>query len=356
MSAKMHELAAFVRLDSTESGPPQSFRLFKLGDNRTSKGNFTVTAESAAQCMAAAADYENDLSIDYCHAIFAENHPAPDEAGKAAGWFSLALREDGLYAENVRWTPKASKMLADREYRYTSPAFLTEKQGGKRVVVRVANVALTNIPASHGLQPLVASQRGEAAEENDMLEKLSGLLGLPEDAPEADVLSTIGGLKDQAKTLLDLLGAKDGAEAASAVGALHQNVASLVSERDLLSASVAEANSTIEALQAKVATDAKAAHDAQVKSLLDGAVASNRITPHERVTLSKKADDLEWLKEFVGKREAKAPVPVEPSTDAGMLSQMKWEELGLAKKHELKFENPALYDALRADYLARSGK
>lgn len=138
---------------SSDGKPPTRFRLFKYGDNRSTKGTVYLTAESAQKCFASWRDYGNDLSGDYNHSITNPHIESP----RASMWFSLALESDGLYAVNVKYTPSAYKAIEEKEYRYYSPYFSIETDNKNRqCVVEIINVALTNTPATKNQRPLVA--------------------------------------------------------------------------------------------------------------------------------------------------------------------------------------------------------
>lgn len=136
--------------------PPTEFRIWSYGKVRTTKGEFILTPADASAIVAAANDHGADLMIDYEHLAV---RPIDAESGKAAGWFNLEAREDGLWAVNVRWSPPATEMLRNGEYRYFSPAFSVDKK--TREIKDLLNVALTNLPATKDLQALVAARRGE---------------------------------------------------------------------------------------------------------------------------------------------------------------------------------------------------
>ena len=158
----------------TEPGaqvPPTEFRIFPFGVIDTVKGKFIFDMEAGERLIAAWKDYGNRLPIDYEHQALepVSNGPVP-----AAGWFDLELREDGLWAVNVEWTPRAVELISKKEYRYISPAFYTDEKGR---IIELINVALTNIPATKRLQPLVASRSGEIPEKKEVeMEKESAFL------------------------------------------------------------------------------------------------------------------------------------------------------------------------------------
>lgn len=135
--------------------PPTEFRIFTAGVVDTVKGEFLFDAKASKLVLAEYAEHGIDLMIDYDHAsLGAESAIDPANAGKAAGWFNIEVRGGELWAVNVRWTPPAAEALKRKEWRFMSPAFSTDKSGR---VTSLLNVALTNIPATRRLDPLVAA-------------------------------------------------------------------------------------------------------------------------------------------------------------------------------------------------------
>jgi hypothetical protein len=141
--------------------PPTEFRIFARGPVKTRKGEFVFDEIAAHRVTSEAADFGNEFPLDYAHAMFSGYAPNPAEAHKAAGWFRPSLRNGELWATAVTWTESARTYLKNREYRYISPTFEHED----RRITRLLNVALTNVPATHGLEPLMAHSLREAAHE-----------------------------------------------------------------------------------------------------------------------------------------------------------------------------------------------
>lgn len=147
---RRHKLSVLLAGDA----PPAEFRIFTAGVVDTSKGRF-VFDEAAA--LAVLSEYEaqgNTLMIDYDHASLSPAPVDPAQAGKAAGWFDLEVRGGELWAVNVRWTQPAAEALQRKEWRYMSPAFTTDADGR---ITSLMNVAITNIPATRKLEPLMAA-------------------------------------------------------------------------------------------------------------------------------------------------------------------------------------------------------
>jgi len=180
----------------TNQPPPKEFRVFKAGPNPTVFGTFTFDAKASALVMAAAQDYGNDYSVDYCHAMIDAKHAVdPAKAGKAAGWFTVELRGGELWAVNVTWTPEATAALTAREFRYISQVFNYLEDG---TISELINVALTNTPANKDLEPLMASRssRGTSravAEKpmEEMKKAMAKLAGLPETATAEEIQAAL---------------------------------------------------------------------------------------------------------------------------------------------------------------------
>uniref|UniRef100_UPI003D2730BB phage protease n=1 Tax=Pseudoalteromonas sp. TaxID=53249 RepID=UPI003D2730BB len=121
--------------------------------------------------------------FDYEHqTLHAEQNgkPAP-----ASGWFNPTDLEyvpgEGLYALNVRWTPKARDLLKNDEYRYISPVFHYNKQTGRPTKLR--HFALTNDPAVDGMDKVAVLKASKTPVNNgdkpmNAAQRLLELLGV----------------------------------------------------------------------------------------------------------------------------------------------------------------------------------
>ena len=132
---------------------PREVRLFKWGQNATTKGVFILTKESAHAALADYTAQGHALTWDYDHATFTAADP---QHRIAAGSCRLAVRDDGLWAVDIEWTAKARAAIEAGEWAFCSPAL---KFNQRREVIGVRNVALTNIPATHGATPLLLNAR-----------------------------------------------------------------------------------------------------------------------------------------------------------------------------------------------------
>lgn len=153
-----NQISSIKVLNKRRKEPPTEIRLFKFGENKTTKGVFTLTRENAEKIMEIQAEYKNKLNIDYNHAQLTSEDP---DTNISAGKYDLALKNDGLYAVNIEYTDKARNFIINNEYLYISPAFSVDKENN---IVSIINFALTNIPASYDLKELMAASKVEIQE------------------------------------------------------------------------------------------------------------------------------------------------------------------------------------------------
>lgn len=128
------------------------------------------------------------LPIDYDHAIdlaAPKGLPAP-----ASGWIkAIEARADGLWAQ-VEWTARAAAEIADKAYRYISPAFNHTAAGEVTQVLRASLVNHPNLT----LTALAAAQPSQGTGDmEELLKALRAALGLPETADRDAVLAAATG-------------------------------------------------------------------------------------------------------------------------------------------------------------------
>lgn len=137
-----------------EAGLPTAFRLFKAGENETTKGTFIFDGRAAEMVLAAAGERGVELAIDLEHLALDQESRGYDP--DARGWFQLEVRNGELWAVNVRWTPDGTRRLSEKTQRYISPAFTANDDGR---VTEIVSIALVAMPATHGTPALVAASR-----------------------------------------------------------------------------------------------------------------------------------------------------------------------------------------------------
>ena len=140
-----------------------------------------------------------DLMLDYDHQSEKATRWDASEA-RAAGWIplggdALQVREDGSVWGRPEYTPRGAAAVADREYRYISPAFLHDDEG---VIFEITSVALVNNPA-FAMRALASHEdpRPPSRQENDMklTDEALAKLGLDKGATEDQINAAIAGLE-----------------------------------------------------------------------------------------------------------------------------------------------------------------
>jgi phage I-like protein len=149
--------------------PPTEFLMIPRGKNDSENGPYIFDDLSAKCVMQGVKKRGVRVPFDYHHSMLEKKPSSYEDAGKAAGWFTPEVRKDGLWATQITWTPAAIEHFRNKEYAYFSPAFLSDKSGR---VVDLINCALTNTPATHDNEQLVAASRTfetEQQEENSAM-------------------------------------------------------------------------------------------------------------------------------------------------------------------------------------------
>lgn len=186
-----------------------------------------------------------------------------------------------------------------------------------------------------------AAVRG-ADKDNRMDKKLiAAALGLPDTATEAEVLAAIGKTSETQRELLALTGHSTAAEALAVVRGWKQGA----DQAATLSARVAE----LEASAVKRERDA----------LIEKGLADGKLTPAMQAWAE--SQSVEALSAFLAVAPRVVPLgsaqtePRPTGADAGGLRE-RWEDMKPAALHDLKFQNPELYDELYADYQRRTAR
>ncbi len=84
-----------------------------MGSIRLLKESFVLTKDNALKIVQNYKDYGNKLNFDYNHSQL--NELMSIEDGVSAGTFDSAMLDDGIYAVNIEWTPKARQLISDKE-------------------------------------------------------------------------------------------------------------------------------------------------------------------------------------------------------------------------------------------------
>ena len=283
--------------DADLQSAPERFKLIPWGLVRTSKGDFTVDDQAAADTIAAFKDKGVDMVFDLEHQ--SEGPPyntRSDGAAPAQGWIKKleAVHGEGIFA-CVDWTDEGRARLASRTYRYHSPVLHVGKKDGRLVWIK--SCALTNTPAMDHCDPLVNKDTSATSEDRDvtdsgasdipkkgvfaMNKKLLELLALSEDASEEQALEAVKALKDEkdkATGKLTKVCTSLEVDANASADDIDTKIVALKSPIDKVDVSkVAEMETKLETTQAelkvlKADADRRGAEEAVKQALKDGKI------------------------------------------------------------------------------------
>lgn len=123
-------------------------------------------------------------------------HATEGAGGPAMGWVEDVEARDGALWARVAWNASGRQALADRAFRFLSPAFLFDARNGQ--VLRLRSIGLTNRP-NFVLPALNRATTTETPMDPDVLTAL----GLTPSATTADAVAAISALREQAQTALN---------------------------------------------------------------------------------------------------------------------------------------------------------
>lgn len=273
--------------------------LFKARDGRPAGlPGWKMDSQVALKAAARAAARKTPFVIDYEHQTLAaekNGQPAP-----AAGWFkSVEWREgQGLYATDVVWTAKAKAHIEAGEYKFLSPVFSYDKTTGE--VLQLQMAALTNTPALDGMDAVAAlateffNRPDGHPKEDQPMKAIAVLLGLAEDASEADINAAIVALKARTGTL------------ESENTALKTETAALKTQSPDPAKFVPV--ETVTALQGQVAALSTRLNDGELNDVVTAALASGKLLPAmESWARDLGKTDIAALKTYIEKNPAVVP-------------------------------------------------
>lgn len=189
-----HVMTLAIAFDG--DSPPSEFRIFRAGENESSKGVFLFDDVAARAVMAAFERHGADLMIDLEHLSLESTVESRNFDPDARGWGRLAIRNGELWAVQVKWTPDGEARLREKRQRYISPAF--EFDSETKRVTSLLNIAITALPATDRLAPLVAANAiegtGDQAMTPEQFTTIAEALGLGPDANVEDVIATIAAM------------------------------------------------------------------------------------------------------------------------------------------------------------------
>lgn len=211
-----HIAALSLEIVSNSKTPDGYFLVFPEGETRSGDGSGRPTEcdswklnSSNGHPLAATLNARPlDMVIDYEHQTLSKERngqPAPAAGWLAAGQFEY-IEGVGLCNKNPSWTPKGTKSIADREYRYKSPVIAYDTDGN---VTNVMNVAITNQPALLTLDELTALSARHSTETHSKTEQdkpmkllayVIASLGLATTTTEDEAVTALSAQVDDFKT------------------------------------------------------------------------------------------------------------------------------------------------------------
>jgi phage I-like protein len=233
---------------------PEWVQVLPLGPQIVARDGRRFTLTDPQALLANLRAKTADLPMDIEHAT--EIRAPKGEDAPAQGWAKdYELRDDGIWAR-VDWTPSGARRVADKEYRYVSPAIRHTPTGE---IVSLSSFALTTQPAlvmpalAHAQRP---SDKKDPAQMS-LHTRLAAALGLAATATEDELITAATGQVSLAREARD--------------------PAKYVPAADLTTA-LARAKTAEDQLAARDAADATKAAEATV----DAAIAAGKIAPASR--------------------------------------------------------------------------
>lgn len=281
------DLGFSVEIELKDGKAPGAFRIFRAGENPSTKGTYLFDESSQAACMAYQTKRGMDTMVDYEHASrYATFATDPQKAGRAAAWCRLECKNGELWATKVDWTAAGRDAVETKEQRFFSPVFGYNRE--TMVVGECVSIGLTSTPALDNLQPLAAKNDGLPPEPNvtaeelkQFLASLSKQMALKSDAGVIDVQLAVAELVQGRDKLFAALSATSVSDAVGKIEGLKAN-----------GARVAELTASI----AKTEADAK---KTRVGTLIEAALTANKVTPAQKPFLEKMGEDEATLKAYI---------------------------------------------------------
>jgi len=243
---------ALARNDAGEEIAPEWVQLFPAGPVIEARDGRRWTLPDPQALVAAFARNGADLPYDVNHATEIKGRDGED--APAYGWIKgLQVREDRTVWARVDWTAEGAGYIAGKKYRYTSPAFLFDKNNEIKAVTSAALVThpALNMPA---LARRGGGNPGDQPQMKTLAERLREALGLGVDATDDAIVTA-------ATTQVAL--ARDARDPAKLVPAAD------------LQAALARATTAETELGALKKADA----DKSAETLVDQAIADGKIPP-----------------------------------------------------------------------------
>ena len=159
--------------DTIDNGIVENVHISPIGDFTGSKQDGSPQNEHiTAEALSALADKMNAGDEVLCDVDHQSCRPGVEKDTSAAGWFTKFVVDPlkGLFA-NLKLTKRGKDLLANREYRYTSPTFMLNDNGEP---IDIHSVSLTNTPAFKGfINPVINSESTPIDDANESITNMT---------------------------------------------------------------------------------------------------------------------------------------------------------------------------------------
>jgi phage I-like protein len=151
----------------------------------------------------------------------------PGRGGQGGGLVQAGGARRRALGDERHLDAEGRAMLKAREYRYCSPAFDSDDDG---TITELVNCAITNLPATKRMEPLMASRAGEPGipPKEKTMKVLLSKLGLSENASEAEAIAKLEALQAFNGQVFALTGKTSIAESIGVLNAWRANEAEVV--------------------------------------------------------------------------------------------------------------------------------
>lgn len=131
-------------------GPPAEIMLLPAGVIRSGDKRGPWQVEDAQAVVTASMAAGHGIVLDFVHQTQLAKKTGGD--APAAGWITDMAVKDGAIWGSVNWTKRGKEALANRDYRFISPAFFHDQKSG--AIRKIVSASLVNDPAIDTLPAL----------------------------------------------------------------------------------------------------------------------------------------------------------------------------------------------------------
>lgn len=139
-----------------------------LGEEETKKDTSVIEILRVGTAYDRGLKITSEMLNDYIDNFMNDVYGSPlqvnlshNRQGESAGWIKNIYREGDTLLAEVEWTPLGKEKIQSKQFRFTSAELAEELEDwrtGEKVKNVLVGVALTNIPAMKGMNPVILSE------------------------------------------------------------------------------------------------------------------------------------------------------------------------------------------------------